>query len=71
MGTQDIWLEKNPNLSLSQKNWGFITFIDNEKGRIIGQWNIGNDNFSLIENVLLVNDLNHNLLSISQLYDKF
>ncbi|RVW77979.1 hypothetical protein CK203_048244 [Vitis vinifera] len=49
---------------------GYVTFGDNAKGRIIGQGNIGNDTSSLIESVLLVDGLKHNLLSISQLCDK-
>ena len=40
------------------------------KKRIIGQFNIGNDTFSFIESVLLVDGLKHNILSISQLCDK-
>ena len=55
---------------LTKKNRGYVTFGDNAKGRIIGQGNIGNDTSSLIESVLLVDGLKHNLLSISQLCDK-
>ena len=51
---------------LIKKNGGYVTFGDNTKGRIIGQGNIGNDTVSLIESVLLVDGLKHNLLSISQ-----
>ena len=47
-----------------------MTFGDNGKGRIIGHGSIGNNSSSLIENVLLVDSLKHNLLSISQLCDK-
>ena len=47
-----------------------MTFGDNAKGRIIGQGNIGNNTSFLIENVLLVDSLKHNLLGISQLSDK-
>ena len=47
-----------------------MTFGDNGKGRIIGYGSIGNNSSSLIENVLLVDGLKHNLLSISQLCDK-
>ena len=50
---------------LTKRNEGYATFGDNAKGRIIGQDNIGNDTSSLIESVLLVDDLKHNLLSIS------
>ena len=55
---------------LTKKKGGYVTFGDNAKWRIIGQGNIGNDTSSLIESVLLVDGLKHNLLSISQLYDK-
>ena len=47
-----------------------MTFGDDANWRIIGQGNIGNSTPSLIENVLLVDGLKHNLLSISQLCDK-
>ena len=43
---------------------------DNGKGRIIGHGSIDNNSSSLIENILLVDGLKHNLLSISQLCDK-
>ena len=50
---------------LTKKNGGYVTFGDNTKWRIIGQDNIGNGTSSLIDSVLLVNDLKHNLLSIT------
>ena len=46
---------------LTKKNGGYVTFGDNAKGRIIGQGNIGNGTSYLIESVLLVDDLKHNL----------
>ena len=55
---------------LTKKNWRYVTFGDNAKGKIIGQGNIGNGTSSLIESVLLVDGLKHNLLSISKLCDK-
>ena len=55
---------------LIKRNGGYVTFGDNAKRRIIGQCNIGNDTSFLIESVLLVDGLKHNLLSISQLCDK-
>ncbi|KAL6316871.1 hypothetical protein AAG906_022589 [Vitis piasezkii] len=55
---------------LTKRNEGYFTFEDNSKGRIIGQGNIGNGTFSLIESVLLVDGLKHNLLSIIQLCNK-
>ena len=47
-----------------------MTFGDNGKCRIIGHGSIGNNFSSLIENVLFVDGLKHNLLSISQLCEK-
>ena len=47
-----------------------MTFRDNGKGRLIGHDFIGNNSSSLIENVLLVDGLKHNLLSISELLTK-
>ena len=68
---QDTWPKINPSFfSLQKKKKGYITFGDNAKGRIIGQCNISNSTSSLIESVLLVDGLKHNLLSISQLCDK-
>ena len=55
---------------LTKRNRGYVTFGDNAKGRIIDQDNIGNDTSSLIESILLVDSLKHNLLSISTLCDK-
>ena len=54
--------------TLESKDEGSVTFGDNHKGRIIG---IGKIKITptFIENVLLVDKLKHNLLSISQLYD--
>nr|KYP33108.1 hypothetical protein KK1_046074 [Cajanus cajan] len=57
--------------SLKLKNEGYVTYGDNNKGRILGHGNIGNSSsLTLIENVLLVEGLKHNFLSISQLSDK-
>ena len=47
-----------------------MTFGDNGKCRIIGHGSIGNNSSSLIENVLLVGGLKHNLLSISNFVTK-
>ena len=56
-------------MDLKPKN-GDVTFGDNSKGQIKGIGKIGNKFFIFIENVLLVNGLKYNLLSISQLCDK-
>jgi len=47
-----------------------VTFEENNKGRIMGEGNIGNQHKTQIKNVLHVDGLNHNLLSISQLCEK-
>ena len=47
-----------------------VTFRDDSKGKIIGIGNIKIGSFPLIENVVLVKGLKHNLLSISQFCDK-
>jgi len=49
---------------------GTVTFGDDSKGKIIGIGNIKIDSSPLIENVVLVDGLKHNLLSINQLCDK-
>ena len=57
-------------ITLEAKNGGMVTFGDNSKEKIIDIGNIGITFFTCIENVLLVDGLKHNLLSISQLCDK-
>ena len=52
------------------ENGGNVSFRDNSKGKIIGTGNVSNVSSTLIENVYLVENLKHNLLSISQLCDK-
>ena len=55
---------------LARRKRGYVTFEDKNKCRIIGHGYIGNNSSSLIENVLLVDGLKHNLLSISKLCEK-
>ena len=55
---------------LTRRKGEYVTFRNNGKCRIIGHGSLGNNSSSLIENVFLVDDLKHNLLSISQLCDK-
>ena len=57
-------------MSLKAKEGGFVIYGDNNKGRILGVGNIGNSLTISKENVLYVEGLKHNLLSISQLCDK-
>nr|KYP48010.1 hypothetical protein KK1_030301 [Cajanus cajan] len=56
--------------SLKMKQDDYVIYRDNNKGKILGYGNIGNTFSTLKENVLLVEGLNYNLLSISQLCDK-
>ena len=55
-------------LTLKQK--GFVNYGNNNKGKILGIGNVGHSSTLLIENVLFVEGLKYNLLSISQLADK-
>ena len=55
--------------SLESKDKGSVTFENNHKGRIISIGKIKITPSTFIKNVLLVDKLKHNLLSISQLYD--
>ena len=50
----------------TKKDGGFISFGDNAKWKIIGIENVSNSSSPIIENVLLVDNLKHNLLNISQ-----
>ena len=56
--------------SFTKRNGEHVTFGDNVKGKILGIGNIGTTSSPIIENVLLVDSLKHNLISISQLCDK-
>ncbi|KAF1866172.1 hypothetical protein Lal_00031476 [Lupinus albus] len=57
-------------LDLSLEGKGYVTYGDNNKGKILGTGTVGNSSQTQIENVLYVEGLEHNLLSISQLCDK-
>src|SRR4051812_34437812 len=61
-------LNQFSDLKLNAK--GFVTYGDNNKGRILGKGKVGAPPFTSIEDVLYVEGLKHNLLSISQLCDK-
>ena len=54
---------------LKSKEEGFVTFEDSKKEKIICVGNIKITPSTFIKNVLLVDKLKHNLLSISQLCD--
>jgi len=55
---------------LTLKHGGYVTYCDNNKGRIVGNGDIEVKGNLTIHNVLLVEGLKHNLLSISQLCNK-
>jgi len=57
-------------IHISPKNCGHVTYGDNNKDKIPGVGKIGTNPSTSIENILLVDDLNHSLLSVSQLCDK-
>lgn len=52
------------------KNGRDVSFGDNSKGKILRIDNVGKVSSTLIENVCLIENLKHNLISISQLCDK-
>ena len=52
------------------KSGGDVGFGGNQKGKIIGKGSIGDGKIPVINDVLLVERLLHNLLSISQIADK-
>ena len=56
-------------LDLTHKDGGFITFGDNAKGKVVGIGMVDKPYFTTIRNVLLVDGLKHNLLSIIQFCD--
>ena len=62
--------DKSQFLSISFKQEGHVTYGDNNKGRIFGRGSIGDKDILVIHDVLYVEGLKHNLLSISQLCDR-
>jgi hypothetical protein len=61
--------ERHMFQDLELKPGGVVSFGGNQKGKIIGSGTVGNGKLPSINNVLLVEGLMHNLLSISQLSD--
>ena len=62
--------DKNTFVPLKAKEGGYVTYVDDSKGKILGIGSIRHSLTTFIENVLLVNVFKHNLLSISQLCGK-
>jgi len=57
-------------INIKWKPVGYVTYGDNNRGKILGVGDIGRNNRVIIEDVFLVKGLKHSLLSISQLCDK-
>ena len=55
---------------LTETESGQVTFGGNTKGKVIGTSKVGKNPSSCINDVILVEGLAYNLLSISQLCDK-
>jgi len=62
--------DKSKFAKLELRDEGFVTYSDNNKGTILGNGVIRNGSSFNIKNVLLVEGLKHNFISISQLCDK-
>ena len=56
--------------NLILKDAGHVTYGDNNQGKIKGFGSIVQNNKVIIDQVLLVKGLKHNLISVSQLCDK-
>jgi len=65
-----MWDINNFAALLRYHEGGIVIFGDDFKGKIIGIGNIKISSSPLIKNVVLVDGLKHNLLSISQLCDR-
>jgi len=57
-------------IHISSKNSEHVIYGDNNKGKIVGVEKIGTNPSTSTENVLLIDGLKHNLLSIYQLCEK-
>ena len=57
--------DKSKFFNIFLKQEGHVTYGDNNKGKILERWTIGDKNTFLINDVLFVEGLKHNLLSIS------
>ncbi|CAL0335108.1 unnamed protein product [Lupinus luteus] len=62
--------DKSKFIKLSPKKKGHVTYGNNNKGKILGVEKIGNASQTIIKNKLYMEGLEHNLLSISQLFNK-
>jgi len=56
-------------IDFTRKERGFVFYDDNNQGKILNKGVVGNPSTTTIKDVMLVDGLKHNLLSISQFYD--
>jgi len=62
--------DKSKFLTIFFKQEGHVIYGDNNKGMILGRGSIGDKDILIIHDVLYIEGLKHNLLSINQLCDK-
>jgi len=62
--------DKSKFVNITFKQEGHVTYGDNNKERILGRGSIRDKSNLLIHDILYVEGLKHNMLSISQLCDK-
>ena len=67
--SRDMSGDKSLFVEVKMKNHGYVTFGDNNKGKIIGFGKVGKEPLPTIDSVLLVESLQYNLLSVSPLCD--
>ena len=61
--------EKSLLVEFEQTKWGYVNFAGAKGGHITGTGNVTNGKITL-ENVNYVEQLKHNLMSVSQICDK-
>jgi ribosomal protein L1 len=61
-------MTRNHNIltKFKEKDRGNVTFSNNDKSKIIGIGNFEYEKSNMIENILLIDGLKHNLLNVSQ-----
>ena len=57
-------------IKLKSKSSGKVTFGDDNKVKTVGVGDIGKNGQTFVHNILLVDNLSYNLLSVSQLCDR-
>jgi len=56
-------------IAFTRKERGYLSYGDNNQGKILGKGVVENPSITTIKDVMLIDGLKHNLLSISQFYD--